>query len=122
MVRDLDLDIDIRGVPTVREPDGLAMSSRNRYLSVEERQAAASIPRALEEARRVMEGGERDSGVVAEAVRKVLSAEPLVDVEYVVVADAETLEELSAVRGDGSALVQVAVRIGRARLIDHVLL
>ncbi len=122
MARDLDLSVDIRGVPTVREPDGLAMSSRNRYLSVEERQAAASIPRALEEARRVVEGGERPAGVVAEAVRKVLSAEPLVEVEYVAVADAETLEHVPAVRGDGRALVQVAVRIGRARLIDHVLL
>jgi pantoate--beta-alanine ligase len=122
MVCDLDLGVDVRGVPTVREPDGLAMSSRNRYLSVEERQAAASIPRALEEARKVVEGGQRDAGVVAGTVKKVLSAEPLVDVEYVVVADADTLEGLSTVRGDGSALVQVAVRIGRARLIDHVLL
>jgi len=122
MVCDLDLGVDVRGVPTVREPDGLAMSSRNRYLSVEERQAAASIPRALEEARKVVEGGPRDAGVVAGTVKKVLSAEPLVDVEYVVVADADTLEGLSTVRGDGSALVQVAVRIGRARLIDHVLL
>ncbi len=122
MVRDLDLGLEIRGVATVREPDGLAMSSRNRYLSPEERRAAAIIPRALEEARRLARRGPASTEEVLSEVEKALKAEPLVAVEYVVAADAETLEEVSKVRGDGGVLLQVAARVGRARLIDHVIL
>jgi len=122
MARDLDLDIEIRGVPTIREADGLAMSSRNAYLTPEERRAAAFIPCALEAGKRLVSGGECSVSILTAAVEKVLKAEPLATIEYTVVADAETLEDVSTVSGDGTAILQVAVRIGRARLIDHVII
>ncbi len=122
MVRDLDLDVEIRGVPTIREPDGLAMSSRNAYLSPEERLAAATIPRALEAGKGLVRGGGTPAVAVAGAVEEVLKANPLVAVEYVSVVDARTLEDIATLRGDGTALLQVAVRIGRARLIDHLII
>jgi len=124
MVSDLNLDIDIRGVETVREADGLAMSSRNSYLSSVEREAASALPRALAAARRSFNGGERAAPAIIKAVRGVLTGEKLIEIEYVKAVDAQSLEDLASI-GDGNrgdALVQVAVKIGRARLIDHILL
>jgi pantoate--beta-alanine ligase len=120
MAADLDFDIEMVPVPTVREQDGLAMSSRNMYLLPEERGQAVALFRSLEEARRLVESGERGAGAVSEAMQAVLSAYPLVDLEYISICDnifLRPLEELS-----GEVLVAVAARLGRARLIDNLLL
>jgi pantoate--beta-alanine ligase len=118
MVTDLNMDIDIVGLPTVREEDGLAMSSRNAYLSPQERRAATVLWRSLCHAEELFDGGERRAEVIREEIGAVLAREPLARVEYVSVADAETLAELEAI--DGPALVSLAVRIGTTRLIDNV--
>jgi pantoate--beta-alanine ligase len=104
--------------PTVREPDGLAMSSRNVHLSPAERAAAAVLYRALQAARARHAAGERDADAIRAIVREVLAAEPLADVEYVSLADDATLAELDRV--DGPALLSLAVRFGSTRLIDNV--
>jgi pantoate--beta-alanine ligase len=120
MVRDLNFPIDLVVCPTVREPDGLAMSSRNSYLTSEQRAAATVLHRALSAARAGWESGERDGEHLRLLMRKVLDAEPLARTDYVSAADPITLEELGiASRG---ALLSMAVRIGRARLIDNLLL
>jgi len=106
--------------PTVREPDGLAMSSRNVHLSPAERAAAAVIHRALQAGRARHDAGERDAGAIREAVRDVLAAEPLAAVEYVSLADDTTLTELERI--EGPALLSLAVRFGSTRLIDNVTL
>ncbi|MER3401645.1 MAG: pantoate--beta-alanine ligase [Thermoflexus sp.] len=120
MVRDLNFPVEIVVCPTVREPDGLAMSSRNTYLSPQERQAATILFRALQAAKARYEAGERDGERLREAMREVLRGEPLARVDYVSVADPETLEELSRV--EGPALLSLAVYIGNTRLIDNLLL
>ncbi len=120
MVRDLDFPVEIITVPTVREPDGLAMSSRNTYLSLRERSAATVLYRALMRARELHLEGEQDAEVLRAAVFDVLASERLAATDYVSVADAETLEEMVFV--DSDAMVSLAVRIGRTRLIDNILL
>jgi len=117
MVKDLDLPVEIIGVDTVREPDGLAMSSRNSYLAPQERHAAACVPRAMEEARRLVAAGEAESRIVIEKVKKIIEKEPLAVVDYVRVCRAENLEDAPVI-GDGSMLF-LAVKVGKARLIDN---
>jgi pantoate--beta-alanine ligase len=121
MARDLDLPLEVVVVPTVREPDGLAMSSRNVYLSAEQRQAATALYRALNAASARYTAGERDAEALRGAMRAVLDAEPLANPEYVSVADALTLRELDRV-GEAGALCSLAVRFGATRLIDNLLL
>ncbi|MBX6341415.1 MAG: pantoate--beta-alanine ligase, partial [Thermomicrobiaceae bacterium] len=120
MVADLAIPVEVVAVPTVREPDGLALSSRNVYLSPEERRAAVALSQGLFAARDRFQAGERDAEALRETVRARVAREPLVRLEYVSVADPETLEELSTV-GD-RALVSLAARVGATRLIDNVLL
>lgn len=120
MVRDLNIPVEIVVCPTVREPDGLAMSSRNTYLSPEERQAATVLFRALQAAKAHYEKGERDAERLREVMREVIRAEPLARLDYVSVAHPETLQELSYV--EGPALLSLAVYIGKTRLIDNILL
>ena len=120
MVRDLDFPVEIVAVPTVREPDGLAMSSRNTYLSPRERSAATVLYKALTRARELHLEGEQDAEVLRAAMFDVLASERLAGVDYVSVADPETLEEMALV--DSDAMASLAVRIGRTRLIDNVLL
>jgi pantoate--beta-alanine ligase len=120
MVRDLSFPVDIVVCPTVREKDGLALSSRNVTLGPEERRAAPVIHRALEAARAAFESGERDAHRLRAILSETLSAEPLARPDYCSVADALTLAELERVEGE--ALVSVAVRIGKTRLIDNVVL
>ncbi len=120
MVRDLNMRTEIVVVPTVREPDGLARSSRNIYLSPEERAAAPVLYRALRAVERAWNVGERDGDRLRSTMRDVLMREPLAQVDYVSLADPETLDELADAR-DG-ALASLAVRIGRTRLIDNMLL
>jgi pantoate--beta-alanine ligase len=117
MARDLAIGTDVIALPTVREPDGLAMSSRNVHLSVEERRAATVLHRALEAARDAWADGERSGDALRATMRRTLDTEPLADIEYVSVADGRTLEELDRI--DGPALASLAVRFGSTRLIDN---
>jgi pantoate--beta-alanine ligase len=120
MARDLDLDSEIIVCPIVREPDGLAMSSRNAYLNPDERRAATVLFRALDGARRSMERGERDALRLVAVMREVMRAEPLAQPDYVELVDAETLEPVTRLRGTSLALL--AARIGMVRLIDNLLI
>ncbi len=122
MVRDLDLDLEIRGVGTVREADGLAMSSRNRYLSFVQRNAATALPRSLIMAEKAFGEGKNTAAAIIEVIEGILKTEERISLEYVKVVDANTLEDISLIRGNGETLVQVALRIGRARLIDHIII
>ena len=118
MVADLNMVIEIVVVQTVRESDGLAMSSRNIYLSPEERQAATILFRALTLARQLRLGGEKDAGKIRRQMTSLIQKEPLAQIEYVSIADAETLEELDLI--DHPTLASLAVRIGKTRLIDNM--
>jgi pantoate--beta-alanine ligase len=120
MARDLDFPIEIVVCPTLREADGLAMSSRNGYLDPVERKAAAILFRALTAARAAYDSGERDAGQLRGQVSEIVASEPLVRMQYVSCADADSLEELATV--DGKALLSMAVYIGKTRLIDNFVL
>lgn len=121
LVRDLNLGLEIVAVPTVRDPDGLAQSSRNAYLTPSQRQAAPVVYQALGAAEELWRSGVNDAEALRTKIRAVLSTEPLVEsIDYASVADAESLDELDRV--GGRAMVSVAVRIGRTRLIDNVIL
>ena len=115
---DLGLGARIVVVPTVREPDGLALSSRNAYLGPEERGAAPVLYRALQAGRRLVEDGVSDAEVVRRRIRETIGREPLARIDYVSVADAGTLRELDRV--DGPALASLAVYFGKTRLIDNI--
>lgn len=120
MAQDLNLPLQIVVCPTVREFDGLAMSSRNKYLARDERRAASVLFRALQRAKQSYEAGQREADLLRAEMSRTLAMEPLATEEYVSVAQPETLEELPAV--DQDALLSLAVRIGRTRLIDNFLL
>ena len=115
---DLNLCTEVVAVPTVREADGLALSSRNAYLSAPERKAAPVLSRALRRVTELLRSGERDGDALRREMRTTVQAEPLAELDYVSVADVVTLEELGTV--DRHAMASLAVRIGRARLIDNV--
>jgi pantoate--beta-alanine ligase len=117
MARDLAIGTDVVSCPTVREPDGLAMSSRNVHLSAEERTAATVLHRALRSARAAYGDGERSAEALRSRMREVLAEEPLAQVDYVSVADGRTLRELDLI--EGPALASLAVRFGSTRLIDN---
>jgi len=120
MVRDLNMPIEIVVCPTVREPDGLAMSSRNSYLNHEERKAAVVLYRALAQAAHHFAEGERDSERIRQAMLEILTNEPLAEIDYVSIADLETLDEI---QGEiDKALLSMAVKIGPTRLIDNLIL
>ena len=121
LVRDLDLGLEVVVVPTVRDADGLALSSRNVYLTPQQREAAPVVYRALSRAHEMWRQGGRNGEQLRQAVRSVLEAEPLVErIDYVSVADANTLEELDV--AGGPVMVSVAVHLGRTRLIDNIVL
>lgn len=117
MVKDLDLPVEIIGVDTVREPDGLAMSSRNSYLGKEERSAAVCVPRAMEEARKLVAAGEGQSRIVIEKVKKIIEKEPLAVIDYVRVCRSDNLEDAPVI--DEGSMLFLAVKVGKARLIDN---
>lgn len=119
MVQDLNFDIEIVVCPTVREEDGLAMSSRNVYLEGAERKAATALYRSLRAAREMLERGERRSSVLLEEMRRVLDQEPLVRPEYVEIVDCVDLKPVEKVEGE--VLIALAARVGRARLIDNLM-
>ena len=120
MTRDLNFPLEIVVCPIVREPDGLAMSSRNVYLDPEQRKAATVLSRSLRAAKEAYEKGERDAEKIRGKMKEVLAGEPLADVQYVSCADYDTLEELETVTG--KALLSMAVFMGKTRLIDNVVL
>lgn len=120
LVRDFDLPIEVRVCPTLREADGLAMSSRNVYLSVEERHQALALSRALGKAEKLAAGGERDVWKIRDALQTELAATPTIRVQYAVVADAETLREPATL--DRPCVALIAAFVGKTRLIDNCLL
>jgi len=120
MARDLQLDSEIVVCPIVREPDGLAMSSRNAYLSPKERRASVVLYRALDGARVSIARGERDALRLVAAIREAIGTEPLAELDYAEIVDAENLEPMTMLRGICFALL--AVRIGGTRLIDNLLI
>lgn len=118
MVEDLNMNVRIVPVPTVREADGLALSSRNTYLRGPERQAALVLSRALEIAQRMLTAGERDAVKIRDAMRRLIDREPLAAIDYISISDPVSLTEMDRVRTP--ALVALAVKIGRTRLIDNI--
>jgi pantoate--beta-alanine ligase len=118
MVTDLNMNLEIITLPTVREPDGLAMSSRNSYLSPDERQAALVLYRALMLVQGLWSQGEKDAEKLRNKMAGLIGKEPLATIDYVSIADTETLDELEEVKPP--ALVSLAVKIGKTRLIDNV--
>ena len=120
MVADLCVPVQIEVCPTVREPDGLAMSSRNRYLSAEEREQALGISRALQSADQMVADGQTRAGALRQAMESIIAAQPLAKIDYVAVVHPETLTPVDDVARGAVALV--AVRIGTTRLIDNAVL
>ncbi len=121
LVRDLDMPVEVVSCPIVREPDGLALSSRNVYLSEEEHTQALSLSRGLRRAREAFEAGVRDAGALRRLVEETVAAEPLAGIDYISLADADTLDELEGAV-EGPALLSMAVRFGATRLIDNATL
>lgn len=117
MVRDLNMNVTVVGCPIVREADGLAKSSRNTYLSPEERTAALVLSRAVEAGQRLMQDGERDAARVTGAMRALIEAEPLARVDYVDMVSWDGIEPVE--RAEGPVLVAMAVYVGTTRLIDN---
>jgi len=120
MTRDLNFPIEIVVCPIVREPDGLAMSSRNVYLDTEQRKAATVLYRSLSAAKKAYESGERDAEKLRQIMKDVLASEPLAQMQYVSCADYDMLEELETVTG--KTLLSMAVFMGKTRLIDNFVL
>lgn len=120
MVRDLNFDLEIVGCPIVREEDGLAKSSRNTYLSEEERKAAVVLSRSLAKGKELIESGERDAETIKKAIREVIDAEPLAKIDYVEVVNFDTIEAIDTL--DGIVLTAIAVYIGKTRLIDNFIM
>jgi pantoate--beta-alanine ligase len=120
MTKDLDFPIEIVVCPTLREADGLAMSSRNTYLNPQERQAATILFRGLSAAKSVYESGERSAEKLRAVVKEVVTGEPLAKSQYVSCADYDSLEELETVTG--KTLLSMAVHMGKTRLIDNIVL
>jgi pantoate--beta-alanine ligase len=120
MVADFNLPIEIVTCPLVRDADGLALSSRNAYLSSDERRAALVLSRSLQAAKEMFAAGQRDAAAIRAAMLRCISQEPEVNVEYVAIANPETLAELSQIAG--SAVALIAARVGSTRLIDNELL
>lgn len=118
MVRDLNMPIDIRGCPIVREADGLAMSSRNQYLDPEQRRQAVCLYQSLEHAREQVEAGQVDSSVLIQAIRSVIEKQPQARVDYISIVDRDLMQPIETV--DRPARIALAVEIGPARLIDNL--
>jgi pantoate--beta-alanine ligase len=120
MVADLDMNLEIVTCPTVREPDGLAMSSRNTYLNPDERKAATVLYQALTLANQLWSQGEKDAESIRQQMTALIQKQPLAEIDYISIADTKTLDELDTI--SPPALVSMAVRIGRTRLIDNIVL
>jgi len=120
MVKDLDLELEIVPCPIVRDYDNLALSSRNVYLSQEERKEALCLSKSLFEAKRMIDGGERDSAKIKEKMKKIIGASKLAKIDYVEIVDADTLEDNAAIKDN--TLIAVAAYFGSTRLIDNIII
>lgn len=120
MVQDLNFDIKIVGAPIVREPDGLAMSSRNTYLTSEQRMSALSLSKSLQNARRRVENGEKDASQIIEAASELINSHPETMIDYIAVCDPETLDDVQTIQKP--VLMALAVKVGTTRLIDNMIL
>lgn len=120
MVKDLNFDLEIIGIPTVREPDGLAMSSRNKYLSPDERTQAVCLQSALRKAQTLCQEGIRDTRTLIREAETIIGAQPSATIDYIKICHPETLEDLDSIPAE--ALMALAVRIGTTRLIDNRIL
>ena len=120
MVDDLNLDIKIVGLPIVREPDGLAMSSRNQYLGRVERKTAKSLNQALQQAQQLIAQGESSAEIIRSRMRTIIEREGHAQVDYISVCDPKRFEELEKIQG--KAMIALAVHVGKARLIDNCLI
>ncbi len=120
MVKDLNFDIEIVGMPIVREDDGLAMSSRNNYLTPKERKAALCLVNSLNQAEKLFQNGEVRTEKLIQEAEKIINAQPLAKIDYIKICHPETLEDIDTI--DSKALMALAVRIGNTRLIDNRIL
>jgi pantoate--beta-alanine ligase len=120
MVRDLNFDIEIVIAPTMREPDGLAMSSRNSYLSPEERKESAVLYQALQLAENLIRQGEKEAGTIIKEMEILIRSKPSARIDYVSIVDTENLQPVKKIEGE--VLIALAVRFGKTRLIDNILL
>jgi pantoate--beta-alanine ligase len=118
MVRDLHMSVEVVGMPTVRETDGLAMSSRNTYLLPEERRAALSLYRSLRRAKELLQKGEQRASRILDEMNGILRSESLVRIDYVQICDAGTLEDVDRIEGD--VVIAIAAYLGKTRLIDNL--
>ena len=117
MVKDLNMDIEVIGCPIVREADGLAMSSRNVYLSPDERAQATIINKSLQEAKRLIKGGQRNANRLETAIRDIIAQAPLAKIDYIEIVSQDTLQSIETL--EGKVLIAVAVHFGKTRLIDN---
>jgi len=120
MVKDLNMDLQILGVPTYREPDGLAMSSRNSYLNAEERKSALCLKKSLDLAREMVRKGETQSAAIKKAIEDLVRSQPYTQIDYVNLCDPFTLDDVDTLTGE--TLLALAVRVGKTRLIDNCVL
>jgi pantoate--beta-alanine ligase len=120
MVEDLNMDIEVIGMPTIREPDGLAMSSRNAYLNSKKRKEALVLYRSLVKAEELFGQGERSTATIIQEVRRIIEQENSATIDYVNICDAHTLEDIDEIKGE--AVIAVAVKIGKTGLIDNIIL
>jgi pantoate--beta-alanine ligase len=120
MVKDLNMDLEVVAFPTVREKDGLAMSSRNSYLSAEEREKALLIYASIKKVEELFKAGEHGTSVLREEAKRVLNSREGVEIEYVTISDAETLVEIDRIQH--RAVLAIACRVGKTRLIDNIIL
>ena len=117
MVTDLNMDLDVVGMPTIREADGLAMSSRNTYLKEEERESALSLNRSLKLAKELYDNGERNAGKIIDETKKFIEGHPHTKIDYVNMCDTTTMNDVEYLESE--AVIALAVRVGAARLIDN---
>ena len=120
MVRDLDFDIEVVGAPTVREPGGLAMSSRNNYLTPEQRISALSLYKSLQKAQAFVESGMQDANKIIDAATELIQSHTGTEIDYIVICDTETLVDIKTI--DKPVVMALAVKVGKARLIDNMIL
>jgi len=120
MIKELNLEVKIDVLPIIREEDGLALSSRNKYLSQEERKAALVLSKSLKEAQSMIEKGQRDSAAIIKGMKEIIGREPLVKIDYVEIVDMDNLDPVSRIEKE--VLAAVAVFIGKVRLIDNTIL
>jgi pantoate--beta-alanine ligase len=117
MVADLNIDLEIIGLPTVREADGLAMSSRNIYLKENERPSALGLVKSLKLAQKLYDAGERKSSFIINEVTKLIKSAPYTDIDYIKICDTATLDDVDEITGE--TVMAMAVKVGTTRLIDN---